>query len=133
MTSFDVNNKTVANITAQVTDIMGNPVSNQTVTFNLGTPSYDKSTDVITSAPTLTSTSAVTDNNGNAIVQFIPGGFTTNSSNVDYNPSATGNCSVTACGMARSKASFLHGKTIPIPVPLRASPHQLSRSTERLT
>src|SRR5208337_432643 len=37
MPSLDANNQSSANVTAQVMDIMGNPVAGQTVTFSLGT------------------------------------------------------------------------------------------------
>jgi PKD repeat protein len=113
MPSLDVNNQTVANVTAQVTDVMGNPVAGQTVTFSLGAPTYDNINDVVTSAPKITGNSAVTDSNGNAIVQFIPGGFTTNTSNKYYNPTATGNCSVTATWNGTQQNVLLTWKNYP--------------------
>ncbi|MGA9087421.1 MAG: Ig-like domain-containing protein [Methanoregula sp.] len=113
MPSLDANNLTVANITAQVMDVMGNPVAGQTVTFSLGAPSYDKTSDIVTSAPKLTGTSAVTDSNGNAIVQFIPGGFSTNSSMMYYNAMATGNCSVTGTWNGTQQSVLLTWKNYP--------------------
>jgi PKD repeat protein len=113
MPSLDANSNSAANITAQVTDVMGNPVAGQTVTFSNGTPSYDKSTDIVTAAPKLTATSAVTDSNGNAIVQFIPGGFSTNASMMYYNPMATGNCTVTATWNGTQQSILLTWKNYP--------------------
>jgi hypothetical protein len=111
MPSLDVNSNTKANITAQVTDVMGNPVAGQTVTFSLGAPSYDK-VDNVTSLPALTATNAVTDGNGNAIVQFIPGGFSTVPS-TSYNPTATGNCFVTATWNGTQQSVLLTWKNYP--------------------
>ncbi|MGD0079438.1 MAG: PKD domain-containing protein [Methanoregula sp.] len=113
MPSLDANSNMAANITAQVMDVMGNPVAGQTVTFSLGTPSYDNIHDIVTSAPRLTATSAVTDSNGNAIVQFIPGGFSTNASLMYYNPTATGTCPVTATWNGMQQSVLLTWKNYP--------------------
>ena len=113
MPSLDANSNTAANITAKVMDVMGNPVAGQTVTFNLGTPSYDNIHDIVTAAPKLTGTSAVTDSNGNAVVQFIPGGFSTNASMMYYNPMATGTCPVTATWNGMPQSVILTWKNYP--------------------
>jgi len=113
MPSLDANNQSSANVTAQVMDIMGNPVAGQTVTFSLGTAAYDKVTDIVTSAPKLMSASAVTDSNGNANVQFIPGGFSTNASLAFYNAMATGNASVTATWNGTQQSVALTWKNYP--------------------
>jgi len=104
MPSLDADSDAEASVTAHVMDVMGNPVAGQTVTFSNGTPTYDNIHDIVTSAPQLTATSAVTDSDGNAIIQFIPGGFSTNGSMIYYNPMATGTCPVTATwnGMQQS-------------------------------
>ena len=79
MASRDVNPLITSDIIATVTDIMGNPVDNETVTFSLGAAGYPGGPYNVTSAPSLTSFSAVTDADGHATVQFIPGGFSTTS------------------------------------------------------
>ena len=121
MPSLDVNSNTVSKITGQVMDNMGNPVPNQTVTFNLGTPSYDLATDNITSQPQLSSLSGLTgsnisvqsDSNGNAIINFIPGSFSTASTTSYYNPQATGTCSVTGTWNGASQNVLLTWKNYP--------------------
>jgi len=96
MASRDVNPSITSDITATVTDVMGNPVENEAVNFSLGTVFYGGSYN-ITSSPSLSSYGTITtDQNGDAVVQFIPGSFTTNTNAVNYSATATGNCTVTA-------------------------------------
>jgi hypothetical protein len=95
MPSLDSKAGQTSTLIAKVTDIMGNPVANQTVSFSMGVPSYVYSPCVIT-GPKLLNTSAITDGNGNAIVTFIPGSFDTNKANVTYDPSDTGNVTIMA-------------------------------------
>jgi len=95
MPSLDAKSNQTANMTATVTDTMGNPVSNQTVTFSIGTPSYTYPNCVL-AGPQLLNTTVVTDSNGNAIAMFKPGKFDTNKSNVTYDPTDTGSVTVTA-------------------------------------
>ncbi|MGB7807317.1 MAG: Ig-like domain-containing protein [Methanoregula sp.] len=113
MASLDANPYSTANVTAQVTDGYGNPVSGQQVTFKLGTPSYDLTTDNITAQPKLSSLSAQTDSNGNAIVQFIPGGFSNATLTPYYNPLATGTCPVTATWNGTTQNVVLTWKNYP--------------------
>jgi hypothetical protein len=97
MASRDVNPSITSAITATVTDIMGNPVENENVTFSLGTVGYPGGPYNVTSSPSLSSYGTITtDQNGDAMVQFIPGSFTTNTNAVNYSATATGNCTVTA-------------------------------------
>ncbi len=95
MPSLDAKPNQTAILTATVTDLMGNPVSNQTVTFSIGVPSYTYPNCVI-AGPQLLNTTAVTDSNGNANVMFKPGKFDTNKANVSYDPTDTGSVVVTA-------------------------------------
>ena len=95
MASRDVDPLIISDISASVTDIMGNPVENETVTFTMSNASYSGNFN-ITSNPALVSTTATTDVDGLATVTFIPGSFTTNSSDPKYSSTATGNCTVTA-------------------------------------
>jgi PKD repeat protein len=113
MASLDVNPSSSANITGQVMDVYGNPVAGQTVTFQLGNASYDLPTDNKTAYPTLSSNSATTDSNGNAIVQFTPGGFSNATLTPYYNPSATGNCSVIATWNGTQQSVLLTWKNYP--------------------
>ncbi|MDD1702146.1 MAG: VWA domain-containing protein [Methanoregula sp.] len=112
MASHDVDAAIYSNISAEVTDIMGNPVANETVWFTLGTPTYD-GTYTINSTPYLGNASAVTDDNGFATVTFIPGGFTRNSSDPHYNNQATGHCAVTATWGSVSQSVQLTWKNYP--------------------
>jgi hypothetical protein len=95
MGSLDSGSSIRANLSAEVIDTKGNPVHNETVTFSIGTPVYD-GTYNITAGPELTSTSAVTDSDGFAIVQFKPGAFSRNATDIDYTQTATGHVTVTA-------------------------------------
>jgi hypothetical protein len=96
MPSVDANPGFTSQIIAKVTDILGNPVRNVTVTFGNGSISYDKTNYTITSQPSLSATNAVTNENGYAIVYFTPGGFSTNFSDPKYQPTITGRCTVSA-------------------------------------
>jgi hypothetical protein len=95
MPSLDVKSDMVADIKAKVMDISGNPVGGQTVTFAMGTVSYD-GTYAITAAPALVTTSATTDADGFATVQFTPGGFTANTSDPLYSQTASGSAIIAA-------------------------------------
>jgi len=113
MGSFDTDATIRSEITAEVTDIKGNPVRDEVVTFSLGTPVYAQSTYVITSQPELESTTAVTDNNGYAVVRFKPGGFTRNKSEIFYDPQATGQVTATATWTNVSQNILLTWKNYP--------------------
>jgi hypothetical protein len=95
MPSLDVKSDMVADIKAKVMDVSGNPVGGETVTFTLGTISYD-GTYAITAPPALLTTSATTDTDGFATVQFTPGSFTTNTSDPLYSQTASGSAIIAA-------------------------------------
>ncbi len=95
MPSRDVLSWAPAMLRAKVIDENGNPVEGEPVTFSLGTPSYTESYNV-TSDPYLSSTSALSDADGFAVVNFIPGGFSVNSSEFLFDQTATGEAVVTA-------------------------------------
>jgi len=86
---------TPTDVTAKVIDMMGNPVPNETVSFSLGTVSYDEIYNV-TSDPYFVSTSAMTDSDGLATVPFMPGGFSRAKKVADYDDTATAHAIVTA-------------------------------------
>ncbi|HVP95279.1 MAG TPA: hypothetical protein VMS89_08940 [Methanoregulaceae archaeon] len=96
MPSRDSNPGFTAQIIAKVTDVLGNPKIGEMVTFGNGTITYDKGPNSSTTLPSLSATSAVTDNNGLAIVNFTPGGFTTNFTDPKYEPAATARMNITA-------------------------------------
>ena len=113
MASRDVDPLIASNITATITDAMGNPVDNETVTFSLGVVSYPGGPYNVTSLPRLTSNSTKTDENGFATVQFIPGSFSTNSSNISYSATATGNVTITATWKSIPKTLLVTWKNYP--------------------
>lgn len=89
MPSCDVNPDQTAEIRAKVVDIKGNPVAGENVTFSISdvnTTGYN-----VTAPPKLIESSAVTNENGSAIVHFTPGAFVR-----DGKSEATGTCNVTA-------------------------------------
>ena len=95
MPSRDVLSWAPAELRAKVIDENGNPVEGEPVTFSLGTPIYTEPYNV-TSDPYLSSTSAFSDADGFAVVNFIPGGFSVNSSDPLFDQTATGEAVVTA-------------------------------------
>ncbi len=94
MPSRDVDPSVVSYIRAKVMDIKGNPVFGETVTFQI--QNVDVGIFNQTDAPYLSSASAVTDNDGYAVVQFAPGAFTTDRDDPGYSQTATGTCDVVA-------------------------------------
>lgn len=99
MGSLDVDSGSSAFVRATVVDDFGNPVKGKLVTFSLGTPTP---VDVMTTPPTLVSTSATSDYDGNAIVLFHPGTFP-KFGEENYNSAATGTVVITATWEGISK------------------------------
>jgi len=100
MGSLDAGSSLRANVSAEVTDIMGNPVKNESVTFTIGTPWYDGTYNV-TAGPVWESThsatvTGTTNDDGFATVKFMPGAFSRNKKDLNYNQQATGHVTVTA-------------------------------------
>ncbi|WP_165394711.1 Ig-like domain-containing protein [Methanofollis fontis] len=93
MASHEVNPGFTATIRARVVDEMGNPVSGEEVAFTIEEIDGGDAAD---GAPALLSESAVTDSGGYAAVSFVPGGFILEPSDPDYDPMATGTCTVLA-------------------------------------
>ncbi len=117
MPSRDVpaNPPVTAKITAKIMDIMGNGVDGESVTFTL--TGYTNST-VLVTRPSFstgsysTTTNAITDSNGNAIVDLYAGEFPTSGPN--YNSTATGTATVFATWK---------GKSMPITVTFKNYPY----------
>ena len=99
-------------ITATVTDSMGNPVAGETVAFSLGPAVYGETYNV-TSLPSLSDVSVITDAYGRATVQFIPGSFSLNPSDLNYSPKATGTSTITATWNTTSKDILVSWKNYP--------------------
>jgi len=108
MASKDVNPTVSSDITASVTDIMGNPVENETVIFSMGTVRYPGGPFEVTSLPALAGNITTTNSDGLATVTFIPGSFSTTNST-----SATGNCTITASWGNISKNILVTWKNYP--------------------
>ena len=105
MASLDVNKDMVSRVMAKVIDTVGNPVQGQTVSFsiqsvNAGT--FVQTTNpVIESGKSRTSTpgteiAVVSDENGNAAVDFYPGAFTSDPKVTGYSANAEGTAKVRA-------------------------------------
>lgn len=108
-----------AQIIAKVMDIKGNPVDGETVTFTIiPPPSYpicQITPPSFSQAATLNQVTAITDNNGNAIVQFWPGVFELNES-LDlplFDPQATSTCNIVATWESISDSVDLSWKNYP--------------------
>jgi Mg-chelatase subunit ChlD len=106
MASRDVKDDISSQIIMRVMDSKGNPVQGETVTFRFSSFIVDKKLNQ-TAVPVLengvSSTSAigvdipaVTDENGNAMVTFHPGAFSTDFTVKDYNTTATGKAVIEA-------------------------------------
>ena len=116
MPSRDVpaNPPITAKITAKVMDMMGNGVDGETVSFTLS--GYTNST-ILTTRPSfssstyLTTISAISDANGNAVVDLYPGEFPVQGTT--YQPTANGTATVTATWKGRSLPITVSFKNYP--------------------
>lgn len=95
MPSRDVEGWEPSELRAKVIDENGNPVEGELVTFSMGTPVYADTYNV-TMQPNLSATSALSDVDGYAIVNFLPGAFTTFWGDLNFSSTATGSVPVTA-------------------------------------
>ena len=106
MASRDVKDDITSTLTMRVMDVKGNPVEGETVKFRFKSFTVDKKLNQ-TKAPVLdngvTTTSltgvditTISDENGNAMITFHPGAFTTDQTAKDYNPQAQGSAVVEA-------------------------------------
>lgn len=119
MGSLDADNTLRSNVSAEVTDIMGNPVKDEEVTFTIGTPWYDGNYNTTyTAGPkwesTATSTTtAVTSVDGFATANFMPGSFDRNATDLNYTQQATGHVLVTARWSTVTRMIQLNWKNYP--------------------
>ncbi|NYT05919.1 MAG: VWA domain-containing protein, partial [Methanomicrobiales archaeon] len=110
MPSHDVDAALTAAIRAKVMDTKGNPVDNETVTFQIVNIINDSAQ---TSPPVLLATSALTNQNGYAIVEFVPGTFETDWQAANFDETATATCDVVAIWNATSRTLPLEWKNFP--------------------
>ncbi|HII76948.1 MAG TPA: VWA domain-containing protein [Methanolinea sp.] len=96
MASRDVIGWEPGQLLAKVIDENGNPVPDELVTFSLGIPDYHGETYNVTMEPDLSAFDAISDINGYAIVNFLPGAFTTNWTDLNHSQTASGDVLVTA-------------------------------------
>lgn len=94
MPSRDVKADSVSHLRAKVMDERGNPVRDERVTFEI--VSTNSTPYVQTAEPELVTTSAYTDGNGSAIVDFRPGAFTIDRDDPGWSDTATGTATVRA-------------------------------------
>jgi hypothetical protein len=108
MPSYDIDNTMSSDISATITDVMGNPVQGEAVTFNISNIKYSTGSNP-TAFPSLSSTLPIlTDENGIAAITFIPGAF--NATNVT---SSTGNCTINATWKTTTKSILVTWKNYP--------------------
>ena len=93
MPSHDVNENFTSEIRAKVIDEKGNPVMGETVTFSIIDGEYPNSQ---LAGPYIDSSSAVSDQDGLAIINFVPGTFETDWDAPDYLKMADASCRVRA-------------------------------------
>lgn len=110
MPSLDVNSGQHAEIRAKVTDEKGNPVESQVVTFDLQNINYNGNT--YCDAPYLEDSSATTDEDGYAIVEFVPGSFP-KPDETGYSQTATGECDIIAHWGAVTRTMHVFWKNYP--------------------
>ena len=113
MASGDVPLSVPSNVIATVADETGNAVSGTTVAFTLSNATYDYENYNVTAPPSLSSSSGITDADGQTTgVQFIPGSFTT-LGNPGFNASATGHCNIIATWNGTTKTVPVTWKNYP--------------------
>ena len=137
MPSGDVPVSTSVSVVAKVVDIMGNPVRNMPVHFEIvhpGTyPIAQTKRPSFSQTENLDTLDIVTDSSGQAVAYFWPGHFETNSSKSEpeYDPQATAGCTVQATwydelGYPKVRTLHLEWKNYPwISVKTSASPLQV--------
>jgi hypothetical protein len=115
MPSRDVDSLITSDITATVMDVMGNPVENETVTFSLGAVGYPSGpvNETLPLSSLIAPLIVKTDENGHAKVQFIPGSFSKNSTDLNYDSTATETRTIIALWNTTSKNILVTWKNYP--------------------
>ena len=112
MPSKDANPLIYSNISAKVMDVMGNGVAGEQVTFTFHDVTNTPSTANVTTAPSLSSTTAITNANGYATVKFYPSAYAT-TNQPGYVQAVTGNAKVTATWNGMQKDEPVTWKNYP--------------------
>jgi hypothetical protein len=110
MPSHDVDDTQKSALRAKVIDEKGNPVMGETVTFSIINGDYPDSQ---LAGPYLESTSAVSDQDGQAIISFIPGTFETDWDALNYSKTADASCQVRAQWNTTTRYIDLEWKNYP--------------------
>ena len=110
MPSHDVAPDRTSAIRAKVIDERGNPVAEETVEFSIEPGSYPA---YHTANPLLSAASAITDENGQAIVYFTPGSFIFNTNDDLYEELSSANCTVKAKWGETERGILLEWKNFP--------------------
>lgn len=115
MPSYDVSSDRTSAVRAKVIDERGNPVANETVSFSIVDGSYPSYS---TSSPYLSEPSALTNEDGYAIIDFIPGSFIYDTNDPLYELQASANCTVRAVwenmeGVSTERDIILEWKNFP--------------------
>jgi hypothetical protein len=120
MPSEDANPFFLSDVIATVADQSGNAVQGETVNFTIEDITFNSYN--LTANPLLLTATAVTDEYGQAAVQFRPGSFTT-VGNPGYNATASGQCKVNATWRNSTKIVPLTWKNYPyLSVSTRVTP-----------
>lgn len=126
MPSRDVKDDSVSQLRAKVMDERGNPVEGQTVTFEIVPGSIDSGSYTQTVPPELNTASAITNDNGYALVDFSPGFFAREGES-GWNETATGKATVRATWGNLSRDIVLTWKNYPyISVETEVSPETVA-------
>ena len=126
MPSRDVKDDSVSQLRAKVMDIRGNPVKGQTVTFEIVPGSIDIGSCTQTVPPELNTMSAITNDNGYALVDFSPGSFA-REGEPGWNETANGTATVRATWGNVSRDIVLTWKNYPyISVETEVSPETVA-------
>ena len=119
MASREVEPTEQAFVRATVMDLLGNPVSGESVTFTIsGINNGGFTTPAINGTPGFCSSGVVqnidatTDNDGNAIVLFYPGSFARRNES-GYNNAANASCSITATWNSTTRTVLASWKNYP--------------------
>jgi hypothetical protein len=119
MASREVEPSQQAFVRATVIDVLGNPVAGETVQFaisNINTGEFNVSavngTPSFSSSTTVDNITAITDNDGNAIVHFYPGSFASRTES-GYSKTANASCMIGAQWNSTNRTVVVSWKNYP--------------------
>ena len=121
MPSRDVKPSAASTVRAKIIDEKGNPVRGERVNFSIR--NLDTGGCVQVEAPSLSASSAETDDGGYAAVRFYPGAFTTDRDNPGWSATARGECEIVAVWNGTTRTIPLTWENYPyLSVEAQASP-----------